>query len=128
MDPAFGWIHTYLAQDPKVVKQIRSYKVATSDERASQRDENRRHNPSDVKNGLALSKKDASWSNDEVVAQILPINGESSTSHLYGTSSLALGQHISVTFQGKRLWITRHHTGYAGQLAAQQKQDHLRIQ
>lgn len=75
-DPAFGWIHTSLAQDPNVTKQIRSYRVSTSDERTSQRDENQRHNSNAVKNGLSLSKKDASWSKDDVVAQILPVNSE----------------------------------------------------
>ena len=75
-DPAFGWIHTSLAQDPNVIKQIKSYRVSTSDERTSQRDENQRHNTNAVKNGLALSKKDASWSKDDVVAQILPVNSE----------------------------------------------------
>jgi hypothetical protein len=75
-DPAFGWIHTSLAQDPNVSKQIKSYRVSTSDERTSQRDENQRHNSNAVKNGLSLSKKDASWSKDDVVAQILPVNSE----------------------------------------------------
>jgi hypothetical protein len=75
-DPAFGWIHTSLAQDPNVSKQIKSYRVSTSDERTSQRDENQRHNSNAVKKGLSLSKKDASWSKDDVVAQILPVNSE----------------------------------------------------
>jgi len=75
-DPAFSWIHTSLAQDPNVIKQIQSYRVSTSDERTSQRDENQRHNSNAVKNGLSLSKKDASWSKDEVIAQILPVNGK----------------------------------------------------
>jgi hypothetical protein len=75
-DPAFGWIHTSLAQDTNVSKQIKSYRVSTSDERTSQRDENQRHNSNAVKKGLSLSKKDASWSKDDVVAQILPVNSE----------------------------------------------------
>lgn len=74
-DPAFDWIHTFIAQDPSVIRQMKSYRVLTSDERESRKDDARRHNKKAKKNGLALSKKDASWTKDSVVAQLLPTDG-----------------------------------------------------
>lgn len=75
-DPAFDWIHTFLAQDPSVIKQMKSYRVVTSNERESQGDDVKRQNKKAKKNGLALTRKDADWTSDSVVAQLLPIDGE----------------------------------------------------
>jgi len=80
-DPAFDWVHTYLAQDPGVAKQVRSYRVATNDVRAAQQNDTQRQNSMapnfgySTSIGLSLNKKDASWSKDKVIAQILPIDG-----------------------------------------------------
>lgn len=75
-DPAFKWIHTALAQDPSVVRQMQSYRLVTSDESDSLKDEMSRHVVRHKEAPpLALSKRDATWSRDSVVGQLLPIDG-----------------------------------------------------
>ncbi len=67
----------YLAQDERVQKQLRSFRLTTADSRESKRDDSKR-NPGDAKKkrSLLISRSDASFTVNDVVSQIVPISSE----------------------------------------------------
>jgi hypothetical protein len=77
-DPAFAWIMAHLAQQP-LINDLSTFRVSTADERESKRDDMKRRakNP-DMKKTLVIARDGASFTEDDVVAQIVPVNGQHS--------------------------------------------------
>lgn len=81
-DPAFEWVMAFMAQHEGVQKQLRSFRLSTTDSRNSQRDDVHRNNPFMMQDGLAVLKKQAvpktqaNFMLGDVVGQVIPINGE----------------------------------------------------
>lgn len=67
----------FLAQDNGVQKQTRSFRLITADSRESKRDDAKRNTSNkERKESLLVSKTDASFAMDDVIGQIVPVNGE----------------------------------------------------
>ena len=77
-DPAFNWIMVYLAQDPSAQSQIKSFRLSASDAREGQRATLARGSRlARLQQSQMRDESRATFATDDVVAQMLPVYGES---------------------------------------------------
>ncbi|WRT64999.1 uncharacterized protein IL334_001940 [Kwoniella shivajii] len=108
-DPAFEWIMSYLAQSKSAQRQLKSFRLWTSDNRQSRRDDSNRLKTKTRKSeNLSVARKDATFV-DEVVGQMLPVDNQA----------------IYINHEGTHLWITRKSKEYAK--IDKSDEDHLEI-
>ena len=68
-DDSYGWIMTWLGQDPEAQAQIRHFQLITKDR------ENNRKNQNMVVS-LKERERTATWSTPQVIGKVLPTYGE----------------------------------------------------
>ncbi|EIW69397.1 hypothetical protein TREMEDRAFT_62261 [Tremella mesenterica DSM 1558] len=97
-DPACLWVLAYIAQDPGAQKQICHFQLSTDEVRSIRKPTgNSLRADKGDRPSQNVGEQNCSWSNDEIIGQILP----------------TFYQTIRIKFNGKYLWIVRRGSFFA---------------
>ncbi|WWC87138.1 uncharacterized protein L201_002024 [Kwoniella dendrophila CBS 6074] len=111
-DPAFNWITTYLAQSAEAQKQMKSFRLTTSDLRHSKKEEFNRLRTSSNKSktdSIGIARNDATFVGEAI-----------------GQMSLLNDHYVRIKHKGTYLWVERSSKGLANRWAVR-IEDHYRI-